>query len=953
MRYMIMLLAVLVISSVGFGQTTWYVPDDFPAGIQAAISDPSVLNGDTIVVREGTYYENIDFLGKAITVTSEFGAPLTVIEGDRTGPVVKFVSGEGPDSVLSGLTITNGKYGYGGGIHCESTSPTITGNRVDGNNASYGGGIACMFGAAPQITGNKISFNDGHYQGGGIFCWSSSPYIAHNIIHRNRTEYKKSHGGARGGDGGGIYCLENSDPVIFNNLIIDNLAGSGGGIQCRDSNPSISSNTIARNRADYGCGVLLSGCDLEIKNNIFMHDYNNNYPEIWLLLNSTLTIEYSAVHGGQAEVFIEAGSTLNWGPGMIDSDPLFVDPEDNDHRLQQEPCQPGTMSPCVDAGDPASQLFDGSTRSDGVQDTGVLDMGFHYALIPAGVDIYVPDDCATIQEAIYQASEGDTVIVRPGTYHERIQFIGRNITLKSELGPDRTILDGDRSGSVVTFRHGETYFTRLEGFTIMNGSGSQPEYTNYYGGGIYCWESGPVITCNIIRDNDIVHSDYASSGGGISCMYSNAIIKNNLIENNASEGAGGIGVWVDSSVITGNTIRANHAESSGGVSLGGGGSDTLFSYNCIEYNTATRRKAGVSVGDYTATSPTIEFNIIRYNTVTGRSGYGGGIFCSSHSTSVISSNLISHNYAPEYGGGVGIHDSQTHLVNNLVAHNESAHGGGIHILGFDDESVILEGNTVVFNTATSKGGGLHCKSGAVCETGNTIFWGNTAPVGAQICLDDGYASSMTILYSDVEGGQSQVHVEPGCTLNWGGGMIDADPLFASGPLGDFYLSQVASGQAADSPCVDSGDPSITDIEGTTRTDEAADDWPIDMGFHYFRSPVLDIKCNGEDSGVVVVGGDNAQVTIGIQNDFPLAVDIWVVARDSNGNRFSSRCGRWWSGWCREYYTGVLYSFTDTVFDDPLPVGNYRAWLVIDTNPNGNLNIPEVFDHDMVDFQVVP
>jgi hypothetical protein len=49
----------------------------------------------------------------------------------------------------------------------------------------------------------------------------------------------------------------------------------------------------------------------------------------------------------------------------------------------------------------------------------------------------------------------------------------------------------------------------------------------------------------------------------------------------------------------------------------------------------------------------------------------------------------------------------------------------------------------------------------------------------------------------VEGGQAFVHVEPGCTLNWGSGMIDADPLFLDPFNDDFHLSYA-------SPCIDTG-----------------------------------------------------------------------------------------------------------------------------------------------------
>jgi len=91
--------------------------------------------------------------------------------------------------------------------------------------------------------------------------------------------------------------------------------------------------------------------------------------------------------------------------------------------------------------------------------------------------IYVPDDFQTIQGAIDNSVNGDSVLVRSGIYVENINFLGKAITVKSEGGPAVTIIDGGNavypdSGNVVLFLNGEGFDSVLEGFTITRGTGS-------------------------------------------------------------------------------------------------------------------------------------------------------------------------------------------------------------------------------------------------------------------------------------------------------------------------------------------------------------------------------------------------------------------------------------------------------------------------------------------------
>ena len=80
--------------------------------IQTAIDDAADTH--EIIVAPGTYVENINFHGKAITLRSSHGPDVTTIDGQQTGTVVSCLCGEGPDTVLGGLTLTGARGGAGG-----------------------------------------------------------------------------------------------------------------------------------------------------------------------------------------------------------------------------------------------------------------------------------------------------------------------------------------------------------------------------------------------------------------------------------------------------------------------------------------------------------------------------------------------------------------------------------------------------------------------------------------------------------------------------------------------------------------------------------------------------------------------------------------------------------------------------------------------------------------------
>ena len=283
--------------------------DVYPGdSIQTAID--AAGEGDTIVVAPAIYYENINFKGKNIVLTSidpyDKGViEKTIIDGSRpdnpdSGSVVTFDGSETSTCVLSGFTIQNGT-GYrgraGGGIHGRGTHATIeyniiTNNYVGDQGASrYGGGIHDCDGLIRYntISGNIASGTSAH--GGGLNACDG--IIRHNVIDNNSTTY-----------GGG---LSSCNGVIEKNIISNNITegvGDGGGLA--ECHGIIKDNFIYSNRGGNGIkathGGGLHDCDGQITNNVI---YGNRTGASGGglafcdgLISSNIIISNEAIHGG-------------------------------------------------------------------------------------------------------------------------------------------------------------------------------------------------------------------------------------------------------------------------------------------------------------------------------------------------------------------------------------------------------------------------------------------------------------------------------------------------------------------------------------------------------------------------------------------------------------------------------------------------------------------------------
>ena len=185
---------------------------------------------------------------------------------------------------------------------------------------------------------------------------------------------------------------------------------------------------------------------------------------------------------------------------------------------------------------------------------------------------------------------------------------------------------------------------------------------------------------------------------------------------------------------------------------------------------------------------------------------------------------------------------------------------------------------------------------------NSIMWGNKAPKYPSILMGDvNVPSTLSIEYSDLEGGQGSVVYTQGCTLNWGSGMIDEDPLCKDIANGDYHLSWL-------SPCINRG----------TNVNAPNDD--IDSDYRPFM-------------GTVEMGADEFVDTHSLKSDtFSLSESTGgVVSLSLNGG--TSNGGR-------DYL--MLSSITGTAPGIPLPGGVAVLclnWDIYTEVVSANLNTP--------------
>jgi predicted outer membrane repeat protein len=721
------------------------VPGDQPT-IQAGIN--VAVDGDTVLVQPGTYFENIDYIGKNITVASLFLTTQdttyisqTLIDGNQNGSVVTFESGEDSTAVLCGFTLTNGHDNYGGGIYCSNSDPTLENITISNNSALYGGGFFSEF--------------------------NSNPILNNVIISDNNASY-----------GGGIYS-EFSNLTIVNSTISNNYAAVfGGGIDVNATYNLMAINTNISNNyaAEYGGGIYSHGSSLELESISITDNFATNYGGgIYFYLNPANYLNFHTEN--RCSIYLNNSD----GTRLVGKD-IYYDSWG----------YPSTISVVVDTFtvfNPTSYYaYPTSHLTFDILNSAHELINADLYVSPAGDNtnsgLNENEPLLTIQYAlsqIYADSLNEcTIHLAPGIYSPQSNGEFFPIDLLDHISlcgtsEEETILDANSTGSVIRLLQQENAGT-ISNLTIRNGSAGS-------GGGIHCVYSNPFLENITIANNTV-----SSCGSGIYCYHSNPNLENVTISDNIASSdtlyISGAGMYCSDS----NPTLDNCSIINNSATYDGGGIYCIFS-NPVITNTSIINNSASRIG--------------------------GGISCRS-SSPILENSIVSDNSALYIGGGIYSHGSTLELTRvSITANVSSSNGGGIYLNSSD---LIADNITISYNYASNGGGGIYCFSSHPYLV-NSILW-NDYPNEVYF-FDQGFTNTITVSYSDIQGGENGIVTNNNGTVNWLLGNIDEDPLFVDAANGDYHLT-------ANSPCIDAGDPSSPlDPDGTIA----------DMGAYYFDQNV--------------------------------------------------------------------------------------------------------------------
>lgn len=347
---------------------------------------------------------------------------------------------------------------------------------------------------------------------------------------------------------------------------------------------------------------------------------------------------------------------------------------------------------------------------------------------PTGGDIHpysLPAWAAhSIQDAVDAASPGDTIMIAEAIYSENVSVM-TPLYILGGWNSDFSVRDPglyesriQRTGTSVSFMNLGAEFCGIEGMTLANGTGTSTilPMSGVFGGGVFSYNSSPLIMDNTFTNCGIAGTTTFSAGGAIACYNGDVVIEDNEISACKAQCGGGIYVFQATAEIRNNLISGSYANTIYTGNRRGGG---LYAYHAdvtLENNVITGcydYKSGGGIYSFFS-QMSMSGDSVYSNTV---SFYGGGIYAERDSI-LISHAVITDNISATFGGGIYAKAEFVDMRGSIVALNSAGVGGGMFP---DSVSGVIVNNTLDRNYATAMGGNIYIANPVALDVRNNII----------------------------------------------------------------------------------------------------------------------------------------------------------------------------------------------------------------------------------------